>query len=277
MAGDSMEWIGLIVVAAGAYFLGRGSRSTKTKGSAAVTRSGLSSASDRDLMLATFRRELANYLVRFDPDRFLRLYHKARSVEAEIEKASNKEREAHFLLITKRYPLYEDFDFLGTREHVLYADAFDRHSIDEIEEHFLNLVKFHALQRADDKDWEFRGPATSDRDLDHLEKYIPKIKDTRFLQKLQAALREFLAQRTATNFELPRGQVVYETSTLVVFRVPHIVESRYGFHFKETNEFGLYSVYYFDDGGRSSERFYRSDATFEAEQHLDHLRIDESI
>jgi len=32
-------------------------------------------ASDRELMLSTFRRELANYMACRDPDRFLRLYY----------------------------------------------------------------------------------------------------------------------------------------------------------------------------------------------------------
>jgi hypothetical protein len=118
-----MDWIGIIIVAVGAYFLGWISRTTKASAPAA-TRSGLSSASDRDVMLSTFRRELANYLVRVDPDRFLRLYHKARSAETSIEKADKAERDAQFVLITKRYPTYENFDMIGTRAHVLYADAF---------------------------------------------------------------------------------------------------------------------------------------------------------
>jgi hypothetical protein len=149
--------------------------------------------------------------------------------------------------------------------------------LEDIEEHFLILVKFHALQRADDKDWEFRGPATSEQDFEHLKKYIKQIKDTRFLQRLQNAVREFYAQRQARNFEFPEGQVVYETEALAVFRVPHIAETRYGFHFKEIDEYGLYSVFYADDRDKPYQSYYRSDRMFEKEAYLDHLRIDESI
>ena len=140
-----MEWVGFIVVAIGAFLVGRRSRSQNVPG-IAPTRSGVAAACDRQVMLSTFRREIANYLVRIDPDRYLRLYRKARSTETAIEKADKEEREAQLLLLTKRYPQYEDFDLVDTRPHVLYADALAMNSIEEIEEHFLNLVKFQALQ-----------------------------------------------------------------------------------------------------------------------------------
>ena len=44
----------------------------------------------------------------------------------------------------------------------------------------LNMIQFHALQRVLDEDWRLRSAATSDSDLEHLEKYVQKIKDTKF-------------------------------------------------------------------------------------------------
>jgi hypothetical protein len=274
---ETMEWVGLIFVAACAFVLGRGTAAQKKTEGPAPTRSGLSSASDRDLMLSTFRRELANYLVRLDPDRFLRLCDKAHRAEAQIKAADKAERDAQFVLITKRYPHYEDFDLIGTRSHVLYADALNSHSVEDIEEHFLNLVKFHAVQRANDTDWKFRGPAISDKDIEHLQGYVRKIKDTRFLQRLKNAVTDFYAHRQPSGFESAQHQVLYETKNLSVFRIPHIVEIRHGFHFKDTDEFGLYSVFYADGRDKPYESYYRSDRMFEAENHLDNLRIDETI
>jgi hypothetical protein len=173
--------------------------------------------------------------------------------------------------------MYEDFDLIGTRAHVLYADAFNSHSVEDIEEHFLSLVKFHAIQRADDKDWEFRGPAVSDKDIEHLQGYVRKIKDTRFLQRLKNAVADFYTYRDSRGFEPAQHQLVYETKGLSVFRIPHIVEIRHGFHFKDTDEFGLYSVFYADGRDKPYESYYRSDRMFEAENYLDHLRIDELI
>jgi hypothetical protein len=99
------------------------------------------------------------------------------------------------------YPMYEDFDLISTRAHVLYADALSSHSVEDIEEHFLNLVKFHAVQRADDKDWEFRGTAISDKDIEHLQGYVRRIKDTRFLQRLKTAVADFYTHRESSGFE----------------------------------------------------------------------------
>jgi hypothetical protein len=234
-------------------------------------------ASDRELMLATFRRELANYLVRLDPDRFLRLYRKARQAEAAIEKADKEERDAQLTIITKRYPFYTDFDFVGTREHVLYADALNTYAIEDVEEHYLNLVKFHALQCALDPDWQFRTSATTEKDLEHLQSYVQKIKDTRFRQRLIAALGDFFAHRQRNLQFNPEGSVAYETDTLAVYYIHHYAENRYGFHFKDTNEFGLYGSFYDDSRDKTYQSFYRSDRKFEAEVTLDHLRIDVAI
>ncbi len=234
-------------------------------------------ASDRELMLATFRRELANYMVRLDPDRFLRLYRKARAAEAAIDAADKDEREAQLTIIVKRYPFYTDFDFVGTRDHVLYSDALSIYSIEDIEEHYLNLVKFHALQRVLDADWQLRGAATSDENLDHLEKYVQKIKDTKFRQRLVAAVSEFFTHRQGNRLTDPEGAAAYESGSLAVYFVPHFAENRYGFHFKDSNDFGLYASFYDDGRDKTYESFYRSDRKFETEVYLDHLRIDERL
>lgn len=274
-----MEWIGGVLVVIVAFLVGRGSRQPKTKENSALSRSGLNSASDRDIMLATFRREVANYLIRIDPDRFQQLYRKARATEASIEAADKKVREAEFTLITKRYPMYADFDLIGTRPYVLYADALSSQPLEEIEEHFINLVKFHALQRADDADWQFRGPATSDEEFERLKSYVKQLKDTRFRQRLVSAVNEFYTQwrRKDFTFSEKPGEPLYETATFSVIKVPHYAESRYGFHFKDSDEYGLYSSFYDDSRDKSYQSYYRSDWKFEAELYLEYLHIDEVV
>ena len=101
----------------------------------------------RNLMLSTFRRELANHLVRRDPEKLLLTYRKARSAEVQIEEADVRFREALFTLITKQYANYEDFDLVQTRPYVLYADGLAWHGNEVVADHFITLVKFHALQR----------------------------------------------------------------------------------------------------------------------------------
>jgi hypothetical protein len=239
-----MEWLWLVVAAGVALYLWQHFRSPKAK-TPMFSSTGLNMASDRELVLTTFRRELANYMVRLDPDRFLHLYRKARAAEAAIDNADKDERDAQLTLITKKYPRYEDFDLIGTREHVLYVDSLSMYPLEDIQEHFLSLVKFHALQRVMNADWQFRGRATTDKDLEHLRSYVQKIKDTKFRQRLLSAMAEFLRRDDRSG--LPEGLVIYETDTLAVFHVPHFAENRYGVHFKDTDEFGLYGSFY-DDG-----------------------------
>jgi hypothetical protein len=237
---------------------------------------GLNLASDRELALTTLRRELANYMVRLDPDRFLSLYRDARAADIAIGQADKASREAQLVAITDKYPLYQDFDLVSTREHVLYADALGCYPLEDIEAHYMNMVKFHALQRALNEDWRMRGEATSDKDLEHLEKYVRKIKDTKFRQRLSAAVDEFFSRRTSNRLD-GKDAVAYETDVLAVHYVPHFAENRYGFHFKDTDEFGLYGTFYDDSRDKTYRSFSRTDRKFEAEIYLDHLRVQEHI
>jgi hypothetical protein len=263
-----LEWIWIVAAIGIAIYFWQRSRAPK------APPRPISMASDQALVLATFRRELANYLVRLDPDRFLRFYQKAQQVENAIEKADKEEKGAQLTIITKRYSIYTDFDLVGTREHVLYADALSRYSVEDIEEHYLNLVKFQALQHALDPNWH---AATSDKDLEHLREYVRKIKDTKFRQRLMAAVKEFDGYRRGAKHSIPLNDsrvppsLAYETDVLAVYDVPDFAEIKYGFHFKDTNEFGLYALFYGDNIDETHESFYRSDRQFEAERHLDDL------
>jgi hypothetical protein len=123
-----------------------------------------------------------------------------------------------------------------------------------------------------DKDWQLQDPATSDKDLKHLEEYVEKIKDTKFRQRLVAAVEEFYARRGGGG--LTSG---YETDLLAVRYVHHYAETRYGVHFKDTGEFGLYSYFYDDRKDKTYERYYRSDREFIAEIALDNLHVEDHL
>jgi hypothetical protein len=277
-----MDWIWFAGAAILVFFVGArvGARSEQKSQATRLNELALNMASDRDLGLAMFRRELANYLVRTDPDRFLRLYRKARAAENAIEEADLDTRKAELTIITKKYPMYSDFDLVNTRGHVLYADALDSHPLEDIEDHYLNLVKFHALQCAMSPGWRMRMAATSDEDVEHLQKYIRKIKDTKFKQRLDDAITEFhtfSGARGVSRLEVGESAFVYETKTLAVRYVSHFAESRMGFHFKDTDEYALYGVFIADNPDKPYRSFYRSDAFFKAENHIHYLHIDGKI
>ena len=64
------------------------------------------------------------------------------------------------------------------------------YSIEDIESHYLAMVEFQALQHVLDEEWQDL-PSTSERNLEHLEKYVRKIKGTKFKQRLAAAIQQF--------------------------------------------------------------------------------------
>src|SRR5205085_1973712 len=80
-------------------------------------------ASDRDFVLRVLRRELANWMFQRDPDRYLRIYKEAHEVAVAISAADRSYQRSQLAELGKQYPFYADFDLLGTRDHVLYADA----------------------------------------------------------------------------------------------------------------------------------------------------------
>jgi hypothetical protein len=73
--------------------------------------------------LNTLRRELANHLVWQDPDRYLQLYQLIHAETATFEDLTTVAAQARLLELSKKYPQYQDFDLIGTRDYVIYADA----------------------------------------------------------------------------------------------------------------------------------------------------------
>ena len=174
----------------------------------------------------------------------MHLYNKARVEEAEIEQATKASNQIQLAAIADKYPWISDLDFVSTLEHVLYADSLHDRDIDEIESHYLTLVRFHALKRNVNDAWREIRPATSERAEEHLYKYIRQIKDTKFRQRIEAAKLEFDGfRRDRPLDQVGKDGALYETNRLAVYSVSHFAENRYGFHFKDTDEFAIYSFF----------------------------------
>jgi hypothetical protein len=214
-------------------------------------------------------------MFRRDPDQYLRTYKKAHEAAAPINGADRTDQRGQLAKLTEQYRLYTDFDSLGTRDYVLYGDALSNNSYDEIERHYTDIIRFQALQIAIDENWSEIYPRvrpTNEAELAHLEKYVQRFKDTRFKIRLKDAIREFRIYE-ANGAREP----FYETTVFSVRPVSHFAESRYGVHFKDTGECGLYTVFNDDIRDKTYMNFYRSDATFQKETMLDELLIDEGL
>jgi hypothetical protein len=266
-----MDWGYLLLFGVGALAgYGFGARDKQESRSPDSTISSRASASDRSNLLHAYSRELSNYLVQLDPERYYAVYRKALDEQEKLFAADKKLREAQLHILTERYPAYENFDFVGTRPYVTYSDTLQRWDADDIEEHFLNLVKFHSLQRAESEEWRRLMPMLSKNELDHLVGYVRQVKDTDFKQRLKLAVREFNAARGSklTDFQRPDDGKLYESTELAVYKLYDVAELMEGFWFKDTNEYGIHSAFYGDRAGEVYESFYRSDRTFEKREVL---------
>lgn len=265
-----MDWGDIWLLGAGAlagYAFRQPKGKQESRSQDAIT-SSRASASDRSNLLHAYSRELSNHLVQLNPDRYYTIYSRALDEQEKLFAVDKTTREAQLHILTERYPIYDNFDFVGTRPYVLYGETLGRYDSDDIEEHFLNLVKFHSLQRAVSEEWRLLMPMLSKKELDHLAGYIRQVKDTKFKERLKLAVGEFSAVRRsqAIDFKIPDSSMVYETAEMAVYKLYDIAELMEGFWFKDTNDYGIHSVFYGDD--KSYESFYRSDRTFEKREVL---------
>ncbi|WP_425989913.1 hypothetical protein [Afipia sp. DC4300-2b1] len=264
-----MDWTSFLLLGVGAL-IGFGLRppGKKESSSQVPTVSARASAVDRSNLIQAYVRELSNYLVQLNPERYYFIYNRALEEQEKLFTADKTVRDAQLLILTERYPMYENFDFVSTRPYVVYAQTLKRYDEDDIEEHFTNLVKFHSLQRAASDEWRYEMPMLSKKELDHLAGYIRQIKDGNFKERLKLAVKLFHAARQAqlSDFQLQDSEQLFENGEIAVYRVYDVAESVHGIWFKDTNEYALFSVFYGDD--KTYDSFYRSDRTFEKREVL---------
>ena len=93
-------------------------------------------------------------------------------------------------------------------------------------------------------------------------------RDTRLYRNIKAGMREYhFREREQDFWRAKDGELLFETAHLSAFRVSHFAESRVGFYFKDTEEFGLYGFFAGNDDD-VFHSYYRTDRTFQKEEML---------
>ena len=258
-----MEWVLTIValIAVAVFAFRQGAKAADGP----ITEMLSAQAHDRMNYLSTLRRELANYLIGRDPDRYVRLYTLIHAETAPIKDLAPAGLHERLAALCKKYPNYQDFDLIGTRDYVLYGDTLAG-DLDEIEQRYRDIAMFQAVMIASTKSWKwFR--ATDAKELEHLNGYVKRVHDTKFRLRLEQAVREHYIWEGGKEAD---PDAPYQSQDFSVCRVDHYAENRYGVEDKKTRQFGLYGFFIADDG-RIFNSYYRSDAAFEREEHLDKL------
>ncbi len=254
------------IIFMGAVFLGGfiGYRGGRKSVKPALNEILVAQAHDRMNFLTGLRRELANYLIWCDPDRYVSLYKVVHAETSSFKDLEAIKRDARLATLCKKYERYEDFDLVGTRDYVLYPDTLWRYQQEEIERRYRDIVNFQASMIATNRHWKWF-KATSDEEFQHLNKYVRSVKDTQARQRFEQAIREHYIWRAGNEAPL---EAYFEWPDFSVERVPHYAENRYGIHDKKTNQYGLYGFFVADDG-KIYHSYYRSDPAFESEKLLD--------
>lgn len=86
--------------------------------------------------------------------------------------------------------------------------------------------------------------------------------DIRLYERIRSGMQEYDLRTQKQRFGgAANGQLLFETANMSVFHVDHPMQNRVGFHFKDTNEYGMYG-FLAGDGDDFQESYYRSDRGF---------------
>lgn len=252
------------VFAAGIY-LGRKSQRPALSSMASTAVRKASAANDaNDRYLEILQRELANVIARDNPDKMTALYRKARAQEREMLTADKARVQAELTALTHKYPVYEDFDKIGTKHYVPYSGEPLWGEEGELSDAYLDISKFLIVTRI--QEGRSHRAIFPDDDDKNFQRCMQELKDRTFKAALNDAVdKYYLARRVA---EQSGSQIHdYEDQQIGVFHLPSYADNRYGIHLKKTDECGVYSFFVHDDGKVSSQ-FSRSDASFAKESAL---------
>jgi hypothetical protein len=248
-------------------FLGRRSQRPALNSLASTAGRKASAANDaNDRYLEVLRRELANVIARDNPDKMIALYRKAKAQDREMLKADKPRVQAELTALTHKYPVYEDFDKVGTKHYVPYSGKPLWGEEGELSDVYLDISKFLIVTRI--QVGHSQRTLFPDDDDKSFQRCMQELKDRSFKTALEHAIDSYyLACRVA---EQSGAQIHdYEDQKIGVFRLPSHADVRYGVHLKRTDEYGVYSFFVHDDGKVSSQ-YTRSNASFGTEAALYH-------
>jgi hypothetical protein len=217
--------------------------------------------------LEVLRREIANLIAESDPELMIRCYEKVSAFEREI--TANRERAvAEEAALVAKFPMFSDFEMLGTRHFIPYRKAREMWSDDDLVERYREVSGMLVFMR---RRQEFSAdiPVHDAREAEVLYRCMQREKDRRFRERVEAAIGRFYAYRAGlekgdpSTFRVPD----FEDAEVEVIHLPSIPDNEYGIAFKKTSEFAVYSFHVFDSG-KVSYSYYRSDATFKERKAL---------
>jgi hypothetical protein len=224
---------------------------------------------DNALFLSAISREVANELMSRDYKKYLENFNRLFFKWDEIQKKEKSAKIAHLATITSKYSHFSDFDELGTKAHVVYADGFNWKSNNDLWDLYEAMRLFDALSCDLDEGWRGRGTSITKIELEHLQEYCAKLSDTMLLAHLHKARDMYRLLRANGVEEKSDSDWIYETIEYKIRRVYDVAENRFGVYVKSMDRYGMWGLF---SDTVSYTSFYAADADFN-EEYLDNLNI----
>jgi hypothetical protein len=215
---------------------------------------------DQKEYLTLLLRNLAQVMMIRNIEAYGRLRSRTFEKVTNLRKANDSLKIASLAGIASKYPYFSDFDAMPVKEYIFPLDACSWHSQEDLEQFYEEIAIFRALN--------FPTLEVSDemkqRESKLFEKYCAQWEDTLFKQRVLSVMNAFYDFRAIVEDE--QSDLQYSTSSVDVVELPNTIERRFGLRFKDTNQYGIFTVFHDD---RSYETIYRSDERFEAQVIID--------
>jgi hypothetical protein len=217
--------------------------------------------------LEVLRREIANLIVQSDLDLMMRCYQRAWTFEREITNCPERAVAEEAALVVK-FPMFSEFDLLGTRHFVPYEEARNMSSDDDLADRYHEVSRMLVFMRRR-RDFAANIPVHDAKEEKILHDFMGREKDRRFRKRIEDAIRHFYTYRAGLEKGDPNtfGETNFEDAEVAIIHLPSFPDNEYGIAFKKTGEYGVYSFHVFDSG-KISYTYCRSNSVFQDRKYL---------
>jgi hypothetical protein len=217
--------------------------------------------------LEVLRREIANLIVQSDLDLMMRCYQRAWTFEREITNCPERAVAEEAALVVK-FPMFSEFDLLGTRHFVPYEEARNMSSDDDLADRYHEVSRMLVFMRRR-RDFAANIPVHDAKEENVLHECMGREMDRRFRKRIEDAIRRFYAYRAGLEKgdSSTFGVTNFEDAEVVIIHLPSLPDNEYGIAFKKTDEYGVYSFHVFDSG-EISYTYCRSNSMFQERKYL---------
>jgi hypothetical protein len=219
--------------------------------------------------LSTVRREVTQEILNDDPQAFRRAFDKAHQYEIDLRKAAPDRVTSDFASLCHKYPGFVDFEAMGTRHYVSYADARSWKSTEDLVDLYGDITNFLVINAIRGK----KPVLFDDTEVGQLDVALRKRRDRAFEARLKDAVDRFQSYRRAAAspddpFSRPEeySDAKFYARTVMPEYSPEI---GVGVHFFDTDEYGVHTWFFDDSRDKTYHSWYRSDRSFKEREILD--------